>query len=273
MTTSLDVALAEAHAPFVLALDVGSSGTRSGIYDARARPVRKLKAKRHHSFRTLANGTSTVDADQVAEEIVGAIGDVLAGFDRPIAGVALDTFASSLVGVDADGAAITPCYTYADSRRAPQVNYLKSILNEDDTQQRTGTRQHTGYLPPRFLWLKQNDPGTFARVRRWMSLGEYAWLRIIRATAAGTSTAAWTGMLDRRNGTWDTTLCDLVGVDVEQLSPIASPLQPLTPRRPIASRWPQLADAAGSRRSPMGTPRRSAPARCRPGRPCRRHRL
>lgn len=244
MTTSLDVALAEAHAPFVLALDVGSSGTRSGIYDARARPVRKLKAKRHHSFRTLANGTSTIDADQVAEEIVGAIGDVLAGFDRPIAGVALDTFASSLVGVDADGAAITPCYTYADSRCAPQVNYLKSILNEDDTQQRTGTRQHTGYLPPRFLWLKQNDPGTFARVRRWMSLGEYAWLRIIGATAAGTSTAAWTGMLDRRNGTWDTTLCDLVGVDVEQLSPIASPLQPLTPRRPIASRWPQLADAA-----------------------------
>ena len=40
-----------------------------------------------------------------------------------------------------------------DSRRAPQVNYLKSILNEDDTQQRTGTRQHTGYLPPRFLCL------------------------------------------------------------------------------------------------------------------------
>ncbi|QIK72358.1 hypothetical protein G7070_08835 [Propioniciclava coleopterorum] len=243
MTATLDVTPAQATGPFVLALDVGSSGTRSGLYDARARPVRKLKAKRPHAFRTLANGTSTIDPDQVTEEIGQAIDDVLAQFDGPIAGVALDTFASSLVGVDADGAAITPCYTYADSRCAPQVNYLKSILNEDDTQQRTGTRQHTGYLPPRFLWLQQNDPRTFDRVRRWMSLGEYAWLKLIGTTAAGTSTAAWTGMLDRRNGTWDTTLCDLVGVDREQLSPIASPLQPLEPRRAVGKRWPQLADA------------------------------
>ena len=243
MTATLEVHPAHADAPYVLALDVGSSGTRSGIYDRLARPVRGFRAKRPHAFTTLASGASTIDADQVTEEIRQAIDAVLDGFTAPIAGVALDTFASSLVGVDADGHAITPCYTYADSRCAPQVSYLKSILNEDATQQRTGTRQHTGYLPPRFLWLKQNDPGTFARVRRWMSLGEYAWWRILGTTAAGTSTAAWTGMLDRRNGTWDAALLDLVGVDAEQLSPIASPLQPLTPRTSVARDWPALADA------------------------------
>lgn len=244
MTATLDVAVADASGPFVLALDVGSSGTRGGVYDALARPVSRVKAKRPHAFTTLANGTSTIDPDQVADEIASVIDEVLDAWDGPLAGVALDTFASSLVGVDADGAAITPCYTYADSRCAPQVNYLKSILNEDATQQRTGTRQHTGYLPPRFLWLQQNDPATFARVRRWMSLGEYAWLRLIGTTAAGTSTAAWTGMLDRRNGSWDTALCELVGVQPEQLSAIASPSQPLAPRHSLARRWPRLTDAA-----------------------------
>lgn len=243
MSASLTISLEQAQAPFVLALDVGSTGTRAGIYDAQARPVRRFKTKVGHAFTTIANGTSTIDPDQVAGEIRQVIDEVVAEFPHPIAGVAIDTFASSLVGVDADGQAITPCYTYADSRSSAQVNYLKSILNEDDTQQRTGTRQHTGYLPSRFLWLEQTDPRTFERVRHWMSLGEYAWLQLIGVTAAGTSTAAWTGMLNRREGTWDAELLDLVGVSIDELSPIAPPSQPLTPTRDVGARWPVLADA------------------------------
>ena len=243
MTASLTTRLDEARAPFVLAIDVGSTGTRAGIFDAHARPVKGHRTKVGHAFTTIANGTSTIDPDQVTAEVRQVISAVVEGFPHPIDGVAIDTFASSLVGVDAAGAAITPCYTYADSRSSAQVNYLKSILNEDDTQQRTGTRQHTGYLPSRFLWLKQTDPRTFERVRQWMSLGEYAWLRIIGTTAAGTSTAAWTGMLNRRDGTWDATLLDLVGVDVEELSPIAPPSAPLTPVTAVGGTWPVLADA------------------------------
>lgn len=241
MSGSLTTRLGDAAAPFVLAVDVGSTGTRAGIFDAHARPVKGFRTKVGHAFTTIANGTSTIDPDQVTAEVRQVIGEVLADFPHDVAGVAIDTFASSLVGVDATGTAITPCYTYADSRSSAQVNYLKSILNEDDTQQRTGTRQHTGYLPSRFLWLEQTDPHTFARVRHWVSLGEYVWLKLIGTTAAGTSTAAWTGMLNRRAGTWDQELLDLVGVDVEQLSPIASPSKPLVPVAAVP--WPALADA------------------------------
>lgn len=240
--TSL-VSPAEAVGPYVLALDIGSTGTRSGLYDATGRPVRGLKTKLPHAFTTLANGTSTIDPELVVDEVRDAIERLVARASTPIAAVALDTFASSLVGVDADGVAITPCYTYADSRSAPQVSYLKSILDEDEVQQRTGTRQHTGYLPARFLWLKQHHRSTFDRVDRWLSLGEYVYLRLIGTTAAGTSTAAWTGMLNRNTGTWDADLCALVGVDPARLSPIAHPSQPLTPAVDIGACWPVLRDA------------------------------
>jgi gluconokinase len=48
--------------------------------------------------------------------------------------------------------------------------------------------------------LRDTEPDTFRAVRHWMSLGEYVYLRLRGVTAAGTSTAAWTGMLDRRTG-------------------------------------------------------------------------
>ncbi|WP_040159346.1 gluconokinase [Nigerium massiliense] len=240
---SFKTSLEDAVLPLVLALDVGSTGTRGGLYDARGLPLKKSNSKVAHAFTTLEDGTSTINADQVTEEIRQCIDYCTGTTDQPIAAVAIDTFASSLVGVDAQGHAITPCYTYADSRCAPQVSYLRSILDEDATQQRTGTRQHTGYLPPRFLWLKQSHPDVFNRVDRWLSLGEYAWQRLIGTTAAGTSTAAWTGMLNRRQGTWDEELCKLVGVDMEQLSPIAPPSKPLTPKKRVSGFGGNLADA------------------------------
>ena len=238
---SFSVAAQQARSPFVLGLDVGSTGTRGGLYDASGLPVQGCRLKIPHAFTTGSDGTATIDADQVADELRQIVEFVAAAAPGPVAGVALDTFASSLVGVDADGRAVTPCFTYADSRCALEVDHLRSVLDEDATQQRTGTRQHTGYLPPRFLWLRDTDPDAFGRVRRWMSLGEYAYLKLIGTTAAGTSTAAWTGMLNRREGTWDAELCALVGVDAEQFSPIAHPSQPLSPVFPPLH--PNLADA------------------------------
>ena len=61
MTATLEVHPAHADAPYVLALDVGSSGTRSGIYDRLARPARGFRAKRPHASTTLASGASTID--------------------------------------------------------------------------------------------------------------------------------------------------------------------------------------------------------------------
>lgn len=229
--------------PLVLAIDVGSTGTRAGLYNARAEAIDGARHKEPHAFTTHADGTCVIDADQIVHEIGLCMDAALASCSDAVAGVALDTFASSLVGVDASGQAVTPCFTYADSRCSPQVQHLRAMLNEDVTQQRTGTRLHTSYLPARFLWLQQTQADAFARVDRWLSLGEYAWLRLIGTTAAGMSTAAWTGMLNRHERDWDAEMCRLVGVDVEKLSPIATPAETLAPTTSVSKRWPQLAHA------------------------------
>src|SRR4051795_6734169 len=239
------VALEDALDPLVVALDVGSTASRGDVYDAAGRPVEGGRRKVAHTFRTAAAGTSEIDPDQVADEI-GEIIDHLV--DRPhqgrIAGVALDTFASSLVGVGADGRAVSPCYTYADSRCGPQVTALRRELDEAEVQQRTGCRLHSSYLPARLRWLWETDPGRFAEAPRWMSLGEYAYLRLLGTTAAGTSTAAWSGLLDRRTGRWDPEMLGAAGIEADQLSEVRDPHRPLTDVGPeVAKRWPVLAGA------------------------------
>jgi gluconokinase len=75
-----------------------------------------------------------------------------------------------------------------------------------------------------------------------MSLGEYAYLRLLGTTAAGTATAAWTGLLDRRTGRWDPGMLAAAGVEPDQLSEVRDPDQPLADvDADVASRWPALA--------------------------------
>jgi gluconokinase len=212
----------EALEPFVLAIDIGSTASRGDVFDASGRPLKGGRVKVSHHFTTGGGGTSEIDPDAV----VGEVEQILNEFaNRPVAGriggVALDTFASSLVGVTKDRRARTPCFTYADSRCAHQVMQLRRELDELEVQQRTGCRLHTSYLAPRLRWLRETEPDTFRVVRHWMSLGEYIWLRLLRVTAAGTSTAGWTG--NRRTGNWDPELLGACSVSVEQLSEIRNP--------------------------------------------------
>jgi len=233
----------------VLAVDVGSTATRGDLFDDAGTSVAR-RAKREHRFRTGGDGTSVIDPDAVADEVASVIDELCAQASSPIAGVALDTFASSLVGVGADNAALTPCFTYADGRCAPQLDALRAELGTDGeaaAQQRTGCRLHTSYLTARLRWLAETAPEVVRKVHRWVSLGEYVHLRLLGAAAAGTSTAAWTGMLDRRTGGWDAQLLSLAGVGADRFSPIADPDEPSRPAGAapdrVATRWPLLADA------------------------------
>jgi gluconokinase len=239
------IALADALDPLVVALDVGSTASRGDVYDAAGRPVEGGRRKVAHEFRSGADGTSEIDPDQVADEIGQVITELV---DRPlqgrVGGVALDTFASSLVGVDADGRAVSPCYTYADARCGRQVTALRGELDEAQVQQRTGCRLHSSYLPARLRWLRETDPDRFAAARRWLSLGEYVYLRMLGTTAVGTSTAAWTGLLDRRTGNWDLGMLRAAGIEADQLSEVRDPDRPLTEVDPgVGERWPALAGA------------------------------
>lgn len=241
------VELEDAVDPLVMALDVGSTGTRAGLHDATGTPVRGYRHKVEHEFTTASDGTSVIDADQVVDEIADALDLVLSGpgLEGRVAGVGIDTFSSSLVGVDDDGAAITPCFTYADSRCAPQLAALREEVDEHEVLQRTGARLHTSYLAPRLRWLKETDPQTWDRAARWMSMGEYVHLRLLGAARAGTSVAAWTGLLDRRTGQWDEPLLAACGLDAEKLHPVADPDDPLRDvADSVAERWPALEGAA-----------------------------
>jgi gluconokinase len=240
----------KAVGPFVLGLDIGSGGTRAALYDSSGREVDSRKHKVIHTFATAADGTSTIDADQVVSEIRTAIGAVLApdadgSVPGPIVGIGFDTFASSLVVVGADGEALTPCFTYADSRSHEQVRTLAQHVDVAELHDRVGSRLHTSYTAPRLLWLRDEYPEVFAAAHTYMALGEYVAHRLLGTAAIGTACAAWGGLTDRRTGQYVPELLDVVGVEPSRLTTPRDPAESVpVADTPLATEFPQLAGAS-----------------------------
>lgn len=234
-------------APFILTLDIGTSSLRAMLFDGRARAVAGVERQIKYRPRTTPDGGAELDAEEMFRRACRAIDRVLKqapAYVPAIAAVGADSLVSNVLGVDAQGRAVTPVYTYADTRSAREVDELCSRMDEAAAHQRVGTRLHTSYLPARFLWLQRTDPELFARVHGWMSLGEYFYLRWLGQRACSYSVASWTGLLNRQALAWDGELLALLPVRAEQLSPLVDVTTPLRGlRNEYANRWPLLRHA------------------------------
>ncbi|MFT4235508.1 MAG: gluconokinase [Microbacterium sp.] len=241
----------EAVSPLVIALDVGSTACRGAVFDAYGRPVGR-RVKISHSFTSASDGTSEIDPDQVVDEL-STILDKLLREPGPttggmIGGVALDTFASSMVVVDAAGRALTSAMTYADSRPHDFVDALRAEVSEAELHQKVGTRIHTSYWPARLRWLQAEHPDLIAEAALYLSLGDYVLRALTGTIATGTASAAWTGMVDLATADWSDEVIALAGISRANLPPILHLDQPLEVapehRERLAERWPALADAS-----------------------------
>src|SRR5690625_295123 len=242
--TTFNVPRRESAAPYVMAIDVGSGGTRVGVYDASGREVGGRRTRLTHTLSSGSDGSSTIDADAVVEEVRRGIEHLAPRIPGPIAAVGIDTFASSLVPVDAAGNALGPCITYADTRSGAHAVRLARELDGDRLHDLTGARLHSSYLAPRLAWLREAEPELFSATSRFMALGEYISHRLLGTPALGTAAAAWGGMLDRRRGEYVEELLAAVDVSADSLGRPRDPADtvPLA-GSPLASRVRGLDEA------------------------------
>ncbi|MEA2527865.1 MAG: gluconokinase [Thermomicrobiales bacterium] len=242
------VSLAEAEAPLVLALDMGTSSLRALLFDRRGRPVDGTEAQRPYDLRTTPDGGAEADAAPLFELLLGCIDGALqaaGGRVAEIGAVGSSCFWHSLLGLDERGTAVTPIYYWADTRSVRQVDELRREIDVATMHARTGCPLHSSFWPAKLRWLRATAPATFGQVARWCSFGEYVMRRLHGEAAAGVSIAmaSGTGMLDVRRLESDAEMLAVTGVDREQLAPLIDRDTPATSiGREYAARWPALAE-------------------------------
>ena len=218
--------VSEYEAPYVLAVDIGTSSVKAGLFDAHARSVAGTETTIPHSQTVASDGTSEEDADQIRRAVEDAIDSVLEKartLTSQIIGVGFDCMASTVLGVDSSGEPLTPVYTYADTRTAPDVDRLREELDLSAVYDRTGVIQHTSYLPGRIKWLKRTQPEITKQIDRYLDLSTYMFSKWFGRQNVKSSycVASWSGLFNRHELNWDHALLEHLGIDESDLPDIA----------------------------------------------------
>lgn len=228
----------------VLAVDVGSSSVRAGLYDVRGNAVPGAGAKLDYELEYTADGGATKDAGEILALVSRAMDAALSkAGDATIAGVATSTFWHAVLGLDGQGKPTTPILTWADRRSAGAARELREELDESAVHHRTGCVLHSSYLPAKLRWLSRTFPGEFERTERWVSPGEYLYGRFFGqdVVTVGTSMASATGLFDQNRQRWDAQMLETLSLEPSRLSTISDePARGL--REEWSERWPALRD-------------------------------
>ncbi len=238
---------ADRHEPTVLSIDIGSSGMRAALFDSRGNEIEGSQVSlAHDNFDLLAG--SDIDGDILVEAVMRLIDLAVAraeNFVSRIDYVATSCFWHSLLGVDAQGRAVTPLFGWAETRTVEAVEALRARFNETETHARTGARFHSSYWPAKLLRLQNEVPSAFAPGTHWLSFSDYLFLQLFGVETTSVSMASATGLFNQRTRDWDDELCDDLNISLSQLPEIAQPGE--TFQLSFVnhfSRWPLLESAA-----------------------------
>jgi gluconokinase len=120
---------------------------------------------------------------------------------------------------------------------------MRHKMNESELHSRTGCVLHASYWPAKLAWLRGSQPELFNLVHRWMSIGEYLYLRLFGRTVCSVSMASATGIFNQNECDWDREILSSLGIARDQLSPLGdvdAAVSGLGPQ--YGRRWPALAN-------------------------------
>jgi len=195
----------------VLALDIGTSSVRAGLFDESA-DLQSEIARREYAGET--------DPVRIVELVREAHDEGIAG--RSYHAVGASCFGHSLLALDERGRPLTPILGWRDTRSAAAADELARKLDTEAVHERTGCHVHTSYWPAKLAWLAAEQPELFRSARRFVSFSDYLYAKLLgRDVPASTSMASASGLFELRARAWDEELLATLGLDPEQLPQVS----------------------------------------------------
>ena len=162
--------------------------------------------------------------EQQPETWSAATEDVLALLraDAPeILGIGFSGQMHGLVCLDADGAVIRPAILWNDQRSAPQCAALEAGDGLARLVRLTGNRALPGFTAPKLLWMRENEPEAYARIRRICLPKDYVRDQLVGTHRMDVADASGTLLLDVGARRWSSELLSQLDIPRSWLPELA----------------------------------------------------
>ena len=173
-------------------------------------------------------GWSQQNPDDWLRAVLSGVAELLRGFDATqVAGIAAGGQMHGLVVLDEHDKVIRPAILWNDGRTQKQVEYLNGTIGKETLSERTANIAFAGFTAPKLLWMRENEPELFARIRKIMLPKDYINYRLTGVHCTDYSDASGMLLLDVKNKRWSAEMLELCGMREDQMPALYESWQPV----------------------------------------------
>ena len=198
-----------------LGIDIGTGGSRALLVDERGR-VRAGFTAPHEEMYMQRPLWAEQRPENWWDAAVTAIRGVLARGGvkgSEVRGIGLSGQMHGLVILDDAGAVIRPSLIWCDQRSQAQVDFVNAKVGRESVLRYTANPVLTGFTLPKLLWVRDNEPRNFERVRKMLLPKDYVRFRLTGEFASEVSDASGTAVFDVVNRRWSFDMMDALSLD------------------------------------------------------------
>lgn len=150
--------------------------------------------------------------------VKSGIAELTADCDKSeIAGIGAGGQMHGLVVLDENDEVIRPAILWNDGRTQKQVDYLNGVIGKEFLSENTANIAFAGFTAPKILWMKENEPELFAKIKKIMLPKDYINYMLTGVHSCDYSDASGILLLDVKNKCWSDKMLDICSVTKEQM--------------------------------------------------------
>lgn len=201
---------------YLIGIDIGTSGTKTILIDESGKVI--ARATREYPLSSPRPLWSEQNPEDWWNATCLTVRQTLAesGIDpREIEGVGLSGQMHGAVFLDEDNNVLRPAILWNDQRTQAQCDWIMQTIGRDRVVDLISNPVLTGFTAGKIVWLRDNEPETFARVRKVLLPKDYIRLKLTGEYATEVSDASGTALFNVKKRCWADEMLDGCGIPRE----------------------------------------------------------
>lgn len=204
---------------YYIGIDLGTSAVKLLLMEGNGKIVRVTS--REYPLYFPHPGWSQQNPEDWYKQSMDGLCELLDGIDKSqVAGISFGGQMHGLVVLDENDQVIRPAILWNDGRTFLENDYLNQVIGKEKLSEYTANISFTGFTAPKILWMKNNEPENFARIKKIMLPKDYLAYRLTGVHCTDVSDASGMLLFDVKNRCWSEEMCEICGVHKEQLAKV-----------------------------------------------------
>ncbi len=196
---------------YYIGCDLGTSAIKLTVCDEKGEVI--LSADESYPCFFPKDGYSEQKPEDWLSALKKGLKIITSSIKGEIKGLAIDGQMHGLVPLDKDMSVLRRAILWNDSRSTKECLYLNKAIGKDTLIKETGNIAYPGFTLPKIIWMKNNEPELFARIKTVFLPKDYLNYCLTGKVCTDYSDAAGTLALNVKKQCWSKSMIDLSGLD------------------------------------------------------------